>query len=173
VIILVGPLFTKQRKRSLSFVFVLMLLFLTQSGRVAEYGQTTVKRLEKAVEGGSDKYSEADSRSLVWEAGLRTFFADTPRLLTGCGLGAFRWYVPPTNGKRFVSHNAFVGVLVELGFIGFFLLLFILFNLLWSLKYLDGSERVFWFASPVPLVFRGIPRPRKTRGCFLVYMPLG
>ena len=145
-IILVGPLFTAQRKRSMSFVFVLFLLFLTQSDRVSEYGQTTVKRLEAAVEGNANKYGEADSRELVWEAGLRTFFADTPRLLTGCGLGAFRWYVPPINGKRFVSHNTYVGVIVELGLIGIFLLFFILFNLFWSLKYLDGTERVFWIA---------------------------
>ena len=146
VIIMIGPLFTKSRGRSSIFMFVLILGFASQANTFMDYSETTVKRMESAIQGGSDQYSEADTRTLVWKKGLGKFFSDTGRLLNGCGLGAFIQYVPPTNGKRFVSHNAYIGVLVELGLIGIFLFFGIIIICVAGLLKMTGLERTLWIS---------------------------
>ncbi len=145
LVIVIVPLFTEQRKKSLTFTVVLLLIFASQAGRFTEFSETTLARMEVAVEGSADSYSEADIRTSVWRAGLETYFSHTEILLNGCGIGAFVQFVPPTRGKRFVSHNAFIAIIVELGIIGISIFLFLVASFIYSLKYLDGIERTLWF----------------------------
>lgn len=56
------------------------------------------------------------NRRLIWSAGLEVF-KDKP--VAGVGLGAYRYAVEGIYGVAAASHNSFLGVLVNLGIIGF------------------------------------------------------
>jgi O-antigen ligase len=55
------------------------------------------------------------SRGVIWRAGLRAF---DDHKLAGVGAGGFGYAVEPELGREFAAHNAFIAVLVELGFVG-------------------------------------------------------
>ncbi len=80
-------------------------------------------------------------RLAIWEAGMEVF-SEHPVL--GIGAGGFVNVVSPVGGERFVAHNVFVSILVELGVIGCVLFVVMLLGLGFSTRYMERSERVFW-----------------------------
>lgn len=65
--------------------------------------------------------SEANIRVQIWQQGLMTLAGDPKIAVVGVGAGNFAEGVDPFFGERFVAHNTFISVLVELGLIGFIL----------------------------------------------------
>ena len=57
-----------------------------------------------------------NQRREIWEAGAQAFPASS---VLGVGAGAFRIAVEPRLGVQRAAHNAFVGILVEAGVVGF------------------------------------------------------
>ncbi|MEM1268886.1 MAG: O-antigen ligase family protein [Bacteroidota bacterium] len=87
--------------------------------------------------------SEANVRVLIWEQGLQTFISDPRVTVVGVGAANFMEGVEPVHGERFVAHNTFISVLVELGIIGF-LLFTTIYIWCWRvvLRRMEGLERI-------------------------------
>ncbi|MFX4263291.1 O-antigen ligase family protein [Pelotomaculum propionicicum] len=84
-----------------------------------------------------------NSRTLIWEAGLRVYH-DSP--LWGAGGGAYPYVVQPVLGREVVAHNSFLSVLVECGIIGLCLFLGVLLSALRSANRHDLMQRAMWLA---------------------------
>ena len=81
------------------------------------------------------------NRVEVWRRGLERF-ADSPVL--GVGAGAFGEGILAGYGRAAVAHNLWVGVLAELGLVGFALLAAILLAVLGRVRALAPVERRMW-----------------------------
>ena len=93
------------------------------------------------------KYAEAsledtNMRILIWQEGLETFM-DHPTV--GVGAGAYPEAVDRVRGGRYVAHSVWVSVLVELGVVGFFILLGIIGVSLLTVRRMPKTERRTWY----------------------------
>lgn len=85
---------------------------------------------------------DANMRILIWQEGLETFM-DYPTV--GVGAGAFPEAVDRVRGGRYVAHSVWVSVLVELGVVGFFILLGIIGVSLLTIRRMPKTERRTWY----------------------------
>jgi O-antigen ligase len=95
-----------------------------------------------------------NSRTKIWAAGLQAFiYSSNPWV--GSGSGTFDYAVEPFLDRPRASHNAYLSVLVDLGFVGF--VLFLSFFLIAVLPVLGTPQRVFYIVLAVSLSVALLP----------------
>ncbi|MGH7498429.1 MAG: O-antigen ligase family protein, partial [Gemmatimonadales bacterium] len=105
---------------------------------VAFIPQTSFQRLgstKSEVEEGT-----LNGRIQIWKAGVHAF---TQKPVLGYGTGGFDWAIIPWLGHERPPHNAYLGVLVEQGIIGFFLWIMMFISVLFPVMKLPPLERRF------------------------------
>ncbi len=92
----------------------------------------------------SSEMDGVNIRTVIWSAGLTEFVSNAQAASIGLGAGAYRYGVNPLYGEKFVAHNSFISILLELGVIGMAMFVALLYMLLSSLRYLPKPERMMW-----------------------------
>ncbi len=95
-----------------------------------------------------------NSRTKIWAAGLQVF-THSPHPWAGSGSGTFDVAVEPLLDRPRASHNAYLSVLVDLGFVG--LALFLSFFLIVLLPALRTPQRVFYLILTLSLLVALMP----------------
>lgn len=112
---------TDKRYLPIILVALLGLMFLASYNFLPEFIQNRLDFRNLIKDGGS-------GRSNIWKASLDRFNeSNIVKKFYGHGYGAFKDtvnYIAPGHDKAYESHNIYVNMLIEGGFIGFALLLF-------------------------------------------------
>lgn len=95
-----------------------------------------------------------NERSELWNAGLNLY---EQHPLLGVGVGAFPRAIAPYAGTENVAHNTYVSVLVELGPLGLFLLLSILFSTGLPLLRLPTARQICYLILLLTLALGMVP----------------
>ena len=82
-----------------------------------------------------------DLRTVIWAAGLNVF---RQHPFIGVGAGAFGPSVVDAIDMNYVAHNSFLSILVELGIVGFLILLALLTSMLYLAVRMGGLDQWLW-----------------------------
>ena len=77
----------------------------------------------------------------IWRAGLSVVIEHP---LLGAGAGAYRAAIQSVAPRTDVAHNTYIGVLAELGLLGFFLFVALLSACAWTISGLPPTDRPLW-----------------------------
>jgi O-antigen ligase len=144
---LLVPAFLESRKRG-RLAHVLLTALVVAMAAVYVVPPSSWERvatIENELHGGTLTH-----RTEIWRGALVLF---TRHPVGGTGVGGFETAVQPLIGTRYVAHNAFLGVLSELGLVGLALFSGLLATILaavWRLP--DRSYRSLWLTLFAPWV---------------------
>lgn len=83
-------------------------------------------------------------RVVVWRKGIETFKTNPTVAVIGVGASGFKEGVGEIRGERFVAHNSFISILLELGLVGSIFFIGILYYCFRSLLSMEGLRKMCW-----------------------------
>ena len=114
--------------------------------------ESNLTRLSEA--GQEITEGNVSNRKQIWSAGLQAF---QERPLTGIGVGSFSDAVEQVRGFGAPPHSAYIGILVESGFIGFVLFMIVITVPILPLLQLPYQERAFYIVLWLAMLVAFIP----------------
>lgn len=128
-ILIIGFLFTIKNISNRSGFYIFIAAVLSMFSLYSYFYSYINKFLDRVESDGSS------SRTLIWEDALNTFYSNP---LTGVGDYRFITHY----GKEFVTHNSYLGQLVNLGiFPSIFWFIWITYGLMYSYKYIFSLKK--------------------------------